>query len=125
MESIDIPSLDHRMRRLLALSLHGCVIRVTVIGLVTAFCVACAGETFAAERLTLSFNPDWKFIKADPNGAQQPGFDDRRWTRVSAPHTYNDVDTFDDWSIPGHRGGNATGFPRPQHAGSPSPGARG
>jgi len=23
---------------------------------------------------------------------------------VSAPHTYNDVDTFDDWSLSGHRG---------------------
>jgi beta-galactosidase len=56
------------------------------------------------ERLTLDFNPDWRFIKDDPAGAQQPTFDDARWARVSAPHTYNDVDTFDDWSTPGHRG---------------------
>jgi hypothetical protein len=27
-----------------------------------------------------------------------------RWATVSAPHTYNDVDTFDDFSLPGHRG---------------------
>jgi beta-galactosidase len=63
-----------------------------------------SSSVFAGERLTLNFNPDWKFIKADPNGAQQPGFDDRQWASVSAPHTYNDIDTFDDWSIPGHRG---------------------
>ncbi|HZO85903.1 MAG TPA: alginate lyase family protein, partial [Verrucomicrobiae bacterium] len=58
----------------------------------------------AGERVTLNFNPDWKFIKADPAGAQEPGFDDREWTTVSAPHTFNDSDTFDDWSLPGHRG---------------------
>jgi beta-galactosidase len=66
--------------------------------------VMVCGKSPAAERLVLNFNPDWKFSKADPNGAQQPGFDDRQWSSVSAPHTYNDIDTFDDWSIPGHRG---------------------
>jgi beta-galactosidase len=58
----------------------------------------------AAQRLVLNLNPDWKFVKADPGGAQQPSFDDKGWANVSAPHTYNDIDTFDDWSIAGHRG---------------------
>jgi beta-galactosidase len=58
----------------------------------------------AAERVTLNFNPDWRFIKDDPAGAQAPGFDDKGWAAVAAPHTYNDVDTFDNWSTPGHRG---------------------
>jgi beta-galactosidase len=58
----------------------------------------------AAQRLTLNFNPDWKFIRADPAGAQAPAFNDAGWTIVSAPHTYNDVDTFDHWSIRGHHG---------------------
>ncbi|HEU5124738.1 MAG TPA: DUF4982 domain-containing protein [Verrucomicrobiae bacterium] len=57
-----------------------------------------------AERLTINFNPDWKFIKADIPGAAAIAFDDRNWSDVSAPHTYNDTDTFDDWSMPGHRG---------------------
>jgi beta-galactosidase len=61
-------------------------------------------NAFAAGRVTLNFNPDWRFIKDDPAGAQAPGFDDKGWTVVSAPHTYNDVDTFDNWSTPGHRG---------------------
>jgi beta-galactosidase len=67
---------------------------------------AAAGVVFpaAAQRLTLNFNPDWKFIKADPAGAQAPGFNDSGWTNVSAPHTYNDVDTFNNWSIRGHHG---------------------
>ena len=52
----------------------------------------------ADTRLTLNFNPGWKFVKADPAGAQQPGFDDSHWTTVSTPHTYNDVDSFDQLS---------------------------
>ncbi len=62
------------------------------------------GKVPAEARLTLNFNPDWKFIKADPSGAEAPALDDRAWASVSLPHTYNDVDTFDDWSLPGHRG---------------------
>src|SRR5688572_25348891 len=58
----------------------------------------------AAQRATLNFNPDWRFIRDDPANAQQPSFDDAKWAAVAAPHTYNDVDTFDDWSVPGHRG---------------------
>ena len=58
----------------------------------------------AGERLTLNFNPDWRFIKSDPSGATAPDFDDSAWSHVSTPHTYNDSDTFDNWSTPGHRG---------------------
>src|SRR5258708_15667841 len=58
----------------------------------------------ADERINLNFDPDWKFIKSDPAGAQAVDFNDHDWNVVSAPHTYNDVDTFDDWSLPGHRG---------------------
>jgi len=58
----------------------------------------------AGDRLTLNFNPDWKFIKADPPGAARPDFDDASWVSVSAPHTFNDVDTFDDFSPPNHIG---------------------
>ena len=59
---------------------------------------------FAGERTTLNFNPDWKFIKNDVKEAAKPDFDDHGWATVSAPHTFNDIDTFDDWSLPGHRG---------------------
>lgn len=67
-------------------------------------CLALATVASAAERLTLNFNPDWRFLKDDPAGAQAPGFDDHAWTQVSTPHTYNDIDTFAHWSTPGHRG---------------------
>ena len=61
-------------------------------------------SAFASGRLTYNFDPEWKFIKADPAGAQAMDFNDRAWGVVSLPHTYNDTDTFDDWSLPGHRG---------------------
>ncbi|HTX20446.1 MAG TPA: DUF4982 domain-containing protein [Candidatus Aquilonibacter sp.] len=61
-------------------------------------------NALADGRLELNFNPDWKFIKADPTNAQLPGFNDKSWTTVSTPHTYNDVDTFDHFALPGMRG---------------------
>jgi len=57
-----------------------------------------------APRLTLNFDPDWRFIKADPAGASSPGFDDRSWSTVSVPHTYNDTDSFAHWSDRGMAG---------------------
>ena len=70
-----------------------------------AAAIALGGSSlFAADRLTLNFNQDWKFFKGDPTGAAQPVFNDAAWTLVSAPHTFNDVDTFDDWSPPSHIG---------------------
>lgn len=58
----------------------------------------------APARQTLSFNPSWKFIKQDVEHAADPGWVDRDWLTVSTPHTFNDVDTFDDYSLSGHRG---------------------
>ena len=58
----------------------------------------------AVERLTLNFNPGWKFIKSDPPGAERLGFDDSQWAIVSAPHTFNDTDAFGEWSLVGHIG---------------------
>jgi len=59
---------------------------------------------FGDDRLTLNFNPDWKFIQADPANARQPNFIDSGWSAVSTPHTYNDVDTFDDLALSKLRG---------------------
>jgi len=58
----------------------------------------------ASPRVTLNFNPDWKFIKQDVPGAEAPGFDDSQWTTVSLPHTYNDVDSYN--QIISHGGGD-------------------
>jgi beta-galactosidase len=53
-------------------------------------------------RVTLNFNPDWKFIKQDVPGAEAPGFDDSQWETVSTPHTYNDVDTYNELIVHSH-----------------------
>jgi beta-galactosidase len=71
--------------------------------------VLLAGVAMAAGRQVINFNPDWKFVKADPapaagSGPADPAFEDAAWITVSAPHTFNDTDTFDNWSLPGHRG---------------------
>lgn len=55
-------------------------------------------------RQKFNFNPDWKFLQADPGEAQAVAFDDSRWSSVSCPHTFNDVDTFDDMSEGRHNG---------------------
>jgi beta-galactosidase len=46
-------------------------------------------------RLTLNFNPDWKFIRQDVPGAEATDFDDSQWTTVATPHTWNESDSFD------------------------------
>jgi len=40
----------------------------------------------------LSFDADWRFLKADANGAERTDFDDSQWRRLNLPH---------DWSIEG------------------------
>ncbi len=86
-------------------NLHGLTrfVRGTIY-LVALTLALVSGNVSAGNRVTLNFNPDWKFVKADPTGAAAPGFNDHDWAIVSAPHTYNDTDTFDDWSLLGHRG---------------------
>jgi beta-galactosidase len=75
-----------------------------VIPVLLGFVFLFTKSASAGQRQTLNFNPDWKFIKADPSGAFRPEFNDSGWTNVSAPHTFNDTDTFDDWVIPTHIG---------------------
>ena len=64
-------------------------------------CLQCGA--FAAEgrytppespRATFNFNPGWKFIREDVTNAAEVSFDDSKWADVSAPHTFNDVDSY-------------------------------
>lgn len=58
---------------------------------------AVAAQVEAAERQTFGLNLDWRFIRSNVAGAEQVAFDDSGWAVVSVPHTYNDVDSFDNW----------------------------
>jgi len=60
----------------------------------------------APARITVSFDANWRFLKADSPGAEQPQFDDSAWRKLDVPH---------DWSIAGpfsetNRTGGAGGF---------------
>ncbi|HEY1788490.1 MAG TPA: beta galactosidase jelly roll domain-containing protein, partial [Verrucomicrobiae bacterium] len=57
----------------------------------------------ASPNAVYDFNPGWKFFKGDVPGAERQDFDDSKWADVSAPHTWNDTDTFDE--IISHGGG--------------------
>ncbi|WP_147676508.1 glycoside hydrolase family 2 protein [Algibacter pacificus] len=73
-------------------------------------CISCESNaqstpnTFEKTRGKYNFNPDWKFIKDNPKNAQNIKFDDSDWNTVSCPHTFNDIDTFDDYSLGHHNG---------------------
>ena len=62
-----------------------------LLGMTTGRAVAAAATTPSA-RTTLSFDADWRFLKADAPGAEQPSFADAGWRTVTVPH---------DWSIEG------------------------
>ncbi|MDR3460414.1 MAG: DUF4982 domain-containing protein [Verrucomicrobiae bacterium] len=55
-------------------------------------------------RTSYNFNPGWKFIREDVTNAETVTFDDSKWADVSAPHTYNDVDSYT--SLISHSGGD-------------------
>jgi beta-galactosidase len=58
----------------------------------------------ASPRVTFNFNPGWKFIREGVTNAEKIDFDDSKWTTVSAPHTYNDTDSYA--QIISHSGGD-------------------
>src|ERR1035438_6051382 len=66
-----------------------------------------AAETFTppvSPHTVFNFNPGWKFIRANATNAEQVAFDDSKWADVSAPHTFNDVDSYT--AIISHSGGD-------------------
>ncbi|MDP9050771.1 MAG: DUF4982 domain-containing protein [Acidobacteriota bacterium] len=56
-------------------------------------------------RTTLNFNLAWKFIREDVSGAEASAFDDSKWTTVTTPHSFNDIDSFR--KIISHGGGDS------------------
>ncbi len=58
----------------------------------------------ASPRADYNFNPGWKFFKGEVTNAEQVAFDDSKWSDVSAPHTYNDVDSYQE--LISHSGGD-------------------
>jgi beta-galactosidase len=63
--------------------------RAAVLAVLMAFNPAFADTQ---GRVTTPFDADWRFLKADAKGAEQPGFNDAKWRALPVPH---------DWSIEG------------------------
>jgi beta-galactosidase len=69
--------------------------------------ISCAGTVYvppASPHRDYNFNSGWKFIREDVAGAEQAAFDDAKWAAVSAPHTFNDVDAYN--NLISHSGGD-------------------
>jgi beta-galactosidase len=55
-------------------------------------------------RQKFNFNLDWRFLREESSGAEAPAFNDAKWSTVSLPHSFNDVDSFR--TIISHGGGD-------------------
>ena len=51
-----------------------------------------AARAKAAPRRAIDLDKEWRFLRSDAPGAEKPDFDDRKWTRVNVPHTWNAQD---------------------------------
>ena len=47
-----------------------------------------------ASRIKYNFNSDWRVLVGDPQGADQPEFDDSQWKRVTTPYAWNEDSAF-------------------------------
>lgn len=51
-----------------------------------------------------SFVDDWKFLKSDAEGAEQPSFDDAGWRNLDLPHDWSIEGPFDEKNPAANRG---------------------
>jgi beta-galactosidase len=73
-------------------------------GMLAAVCASGSLIEPAGPRQKFNFDYQWRFMKGDVANGAATNLDDSAWPVVNAPHTYNDTDTYDDWSPSGHRG---------------------
>jgi len=67
--------------------------------------VCLAAAAVAAPRVTLQFDSDWRFLKADAPGAEKPDFTDSAWRAVTLPHDWSIEGPFDEKNPTGGAGG--------------------
>jgi beta-galactosidase len=60
----------------------------------------CAAAHAEGGREVLSLNHGWRFVQANPDGAQAEHFDDRGWTPLDVPHTWNRLGNFGTERVP-------------------------
>src|ERR1035437_4708819 len=70
----------------IAAAIFACLVITSVVA------AAAPPVSTASARAVLSFDGDWRFLKADAAGAEQNQFADSAWRKLGLPH---------DWSIEG------------------------
>jgi len=77
--------------------------RVLAAAALSLFATAACSQSKNAEELfqpeagrsEIPLSAGWKFLKADPLGAEKPNVNDAAWEQVSVPHTWNALDGAD------------------------------
>ena len=72
--------------------LFGVLLGAMTVFLFVPFSRAAAPSAVTVSKRRTSFNADWRFLKGNAEGAEQPQFDDSLWRIVRLPH---------DWAIEG------------------------
>ena len=63
------------------------------------------GSAPARARITTSFDSEWRFLKGDSDGAEEPDFDDATWRKLDVPHDWSIEGPFDKNNSTGGAGG--------------------
>ncbi|MCA9235606.1 MAG: DUF4982 domain-containing protein [Planctomycetales bacterium] len=58
-----------------------------------------------AARLTVDFDPDWRFLRGDAAESQSSDFDDSSWQRIAVPHDWSIAGPFDEANPASGEGG--------------------
>ena len=66
--------------------------------------VCTAACAVAAQRTTISFDPDWRFLKGDAAGGEKTDFDDSGWRSLDVPHDWSIEGSFDEKNPTGGAG---------------------
>src|SRR4051812_2978872 len=67
--------------------------------------IAAQARSKQGARVTATFDNDWRFLKADAEGAEKPDFNDEAWRKVDVPHDWSIEGPFDEKNPTGGAGG--------------------
>ena len=54
----------------------------------------CFSQSTDQPRIKYNFNPGWKLLVGDPQGAEKPEFNDSGWKEITLPRAFNEDDAF-------------------------------
>lgn len=62
-------------------------------------------QNITNDRIQISFDTDWRFLKQDVSDAQQPAFNDAAWRKLDVPHDWSIEGPYDETNPTGRGGG--------------------